>query len=319
MEVSSRARGFAMVLVASVLWGVSGTVAQSLLQHHSFTTEWLVTVRLLLSGGLLLALSLCGKNRSHVWLIVRPGKGLGRLLLFGILGLLGVQYTYFASIEAGNAATATLLQYLGPVFLTAYLVVRHRQLPSKAQTLAIVLALVGTFLLITNGRPDQLSIAPGAVLWGLASALALAFYTLYPQSLLQRWGSTVVLGWAMLIGGIGLCILTRPWQTVAIDWQPTSLLGVAFLVLFGTLIAFYLYVDSLRFIRPAETSLLASAEPLSAVVATVVWLHVPFGLCEWLGALCIIGTVFALAKKEEAKGQAAAKETAKEAVIEQQM
>ncbi|MED4782595.1 DMT family transporter [Brevibacillus choshinensis] len=310
MEVSSRARGFAMVLVASLLWGVSGTVAQSLLQHHSFTTEWLVAARLLLSGTLLLLLSLFGNDGQNVWRIMSSGADVGRLFLFGIFGLLGVQYTYFASIEIGNAATATLLQYLGPVFLTVYVVVRHRQLPSSAQMLALMLALIGTFLLITNGRPDKLSISAGAVVWGLASALALAFYTLYPKSLLHRWGSTVVLGWAMLIGGIGLCILTRPWQAIAIDWEITSVLGVAFLVLFGTLIAFYLYVDSLRFIKPAETSLLASAEPLSAVVATVVWLHVPFGWFEWLGAICIIGTVFALAQKVETKKKQATVEPA---------
>lgn len=299
MEVSMRARGFAMVIVASILWGVSGTVAQSLLQNYHFTTEWLVAARLLLSGALLLLFSLTGKNHRNVWRIVRSPADFGRLVLFGILGLLGVQYTYFASIEAGNAATATLLQYLGPVFLTGYVVVSHRQWPSRSQVIALALALIGTFLLITNGKPGQLSISTGAVLWGLASALALAFYTMYPKPLLQRWGSTVVLGWGMLIGGIGLCVMTRPWRAGGQVWEAPSVIGVAFLVLFGTLIAFYLYLDSLRFIQPSETSLLASAEPLSAVVATVVWLHVPFGLFEWIGALCIIGTIFALARKEE--------------------
>lgn len=303
--MSTRIRGFSMVLAASLLWGVSGTVAQSLLQHYHFTTDWLVAARLLLSGAMLLLLSLVGDNRQNVWKILRSGADFGKLVIFALFGLLAVQYTYFASIELGNAATATLLQYLGPVFLTGYLVARNRQLPSVAQMLALFLALLGTFLLITNGNPGNLSISTGAVLWGLASAIALAFYTLYPKKLLERWGATVVLGWGMLIGGIGLCLLSQPWQATGQIWAVQSVLAVAFLVLFGTLIAFYLYLDSLRFILPSETSVLASAEPLSAVVATVVWLHVPFGLFEWLGAFCIVGTVFALANHKEKKAELA--------------
>lgn len=303
--MSTRIRGFSMVLVASLLWGVSGTVAQSLLQHYHFTTEWLVAARLLLSGAILLLLSLAGEHRQNVWKIIRSRPDFGRLVIFALFGLLAVQYTYFASIELGNAATATLLQYLGPVFLTGYLVARNRQLPSLAHMLALFLALLGTFLLITNGNPGNLSISTGAVLWGLVSAVALAFYTLYPKKLLERWGATVVLGWGMLIGGIGLCVLSQPWQATGQIWAVQSVLAVGFLVLFGTLIAFYLYLDSLRFILPSETSILASAEPLSAVVATVVWLHVPFGLFEWLGAFCIVGTVFALANHKEKKAELA--------------
>lgn len=299
--MSTRIRGFSMVLAASLLWGVSGTVAQSLLQYYHFTTDWLVAARLLLSGVMLLLLSLAGEKRQNVWKIFSSGADFGKLVIFALLGLLAVQYTYFASIELGNAATATLLQYLGPVFLTGYLVVRNRRLPSLAQMLALVLALLGTFLLITNGNPGSLSISTGAVLWGLASAVALAFYTLYPKPLLDRWGSTVVLGWGMLIGGIGLCLLTQPWQATNQIWTVQSALAVLFLVLFGTLIAFYLYLDSMRFILPSETSVLACAEPLSAVVATVVWLHVPFGFFEWLGAFCIVGTIFALANHKEKK------------------
>ena len=296
MHVSSRVRGFAMVIVAAVLWGISGTVAQSLFHHYSFTTEWLTSVRLVTSGSALILLSLMGEKRQNVWRILSSGRDFGRLVVFGIFGLMAVQYTYFASIEEGNAATATLLQYLGPVLLTMYLALRLRQMPTGMQILALVLALLGTFLLITNGNPSQLSIAPWAVFWGLLSAVALAFYTIYPKQLLERWGATVVLGWGMLIGGIGLSVIAQPWQDTGQLWELTSVLAFVFLVVFGTLIPFYLYLDSMRFILPSESSILASAEPLSAVVATVVWLHVSFGLFEWVGAACIIGTVIALSR-----------------------
>lgn len=48
----------------------------------------------------------------------------GQLLIFGLFGMLAVQYTYMASIQHGNAAVATLLQYLSPVIVIIYSVLR---------------------------------------------------------------------------------------------------------------------------------------------------------------------------------------------------
>lgn len=73
---------------------------------------------------------------------------------------------------------------------------------------------------------------------------------------------------------------------------------------FGTLIAFYCYLESLTYISASETSILASVEPLSAAFLSVVWLHVSFGLEEWLGTLCIISTIIILSfvkNKENSK------------------
>lgn len=39
---------------------------------------------------------------------------------------------------------------------------------------------------------------------------------------------------------------------------------------------------------------MGSAEPLAAVGTTVIWLHEPFGLFQWLGTACIIGLMLLL-------------------------
>ena len=44
--------------------------------------------------------------------------------------MLAVQYTFFASIEKGNAAAAAILQYLAPFFVLFYLYVK-KELPPK--------------------------------------------------------------------------------------------------------------------------------------------------------------------------------------------
>lgn len=289
-----------MVLTGTVCWGLSGTVAQHLFQNEGFHPGWMVTVRLILSGSLLLiGISLWRKDPAvgGIW---RNRKDRLRLLLFAILGMLAVQYTYFSAIAAGNAATATLLQYLGPVLITGYWAFSEGRPPNAREIASVLLALAGTFLLVTGGHPDSLSISGAALFWGLASAAALAFYTLYPSKLLRRWGSAPVVGWGMVIGGIALSVVHPPWPSGG-TWTPVNVLFILFVILFGTLLPFFLYLESLRHIRPTETGLLSSAEPLTAALTAVLWLGVPFGVPEWAGALCIVATVILLSAGESGK------------------
>lgn len=283
--------GLLMVLTGSTLWGLSGTVAQWLFEWRGFQPGWLVTIRLIISGVMLL---LVLAPKTNIWTVWNNGKDRLQLVVFGVAGMLTVQYTYFAAVETGNAAAATLLQFLGPVFLTVYLALRMREMPSNLEVTSVSLALLGTFLLVTNGSFESLTISATALIWGLTSAVALAFYTLYPKNLLDKWGAALVVGWGMLIGGVGLSFVYPPWQSSGQQWSGMTLPAVGFVIIFGTLIAFYLYLASMSYITPTETSILASAEPLSASAAAIIWLNVPFGIYQTLGGLSIIGTVILL-------------------------
>jgi drug/metabolite transporter (DMT)-like permease len=287
-----RTKGIILVLMAAIFWGVSGTFAQYLFHQQGFSTNWLVVTRLLIAGmGLLFYCQLVGKQ--NILSVKKNKKDLFRLVVFGIVGMLGVQYTYFAAIEHGNAATATVLQYLAPVLIALYFCFRAKSLPVKHEVVAIILALSGTFLLVTKGNIQALAISGPALAWGLLSAFALAFYTIYPRSLLSKWGTTLTVGWGMMIGGIGFCFIHPPWKFEG-NWSPASFLAVVFVVIFGTLLAFLFYMESLKYIKASEASLLACAEPLSATFLAVAWLHVPFSVVEWMGSLSIIATIFIL-------------------------
>ncbi len=296
-------KGLIMVVVGTALWGLSGTVAQRLFQDEGFTPGWLVTIRLLVSGILLLITGSFRKSFNQVFAVWNDPKDRIRLVIFGIIGMLGVQYTYFLSIQTGNAATATLLQYLAPLFIMVYLAIKYNRIPIFLEFIALGFALLGTFLLVTNGSIHELSVSGASIAWGLISAIALAFYTLYLPDLLQRWGSEVIIGWGMIIGGIALCPIAPPWEIQGQHWSVITGLLVSFVIVFGTAIAFYLYIDSLLYITPTEASLLASAEPLSAVAASVIWLSLPLSLFEGIGGLCIVSTVLILSLRPKDPSQ----------------
>ena len=149
-------KGFVLGITAAFLWGITGALGQFLFQEKNMDVAWLITIRLLVSGILLLALALYRK--VPIFSIWSTRKDTLQLVVFGLLGVLGVQYTYFAAIEQSNAATATILQYLAPIMITLYFVVRNKKIPLKNEITAILLAMVGVFLLVTHGNVSTLCI-----------------------------------------------------------------------------------------------------------------------------------------------------------------
>lgn len=299
MKFQSRIKGIVLVIIGSMLWGVSGTVAQYLFQKKGFSPEWLVDIRLLASGIILLLYAFM-KGNQDMWTIWKSKHTILSLMLFSVIGMLGVQYTYFATIKYSNAATATILQYLAPIIVTCYLAVCIKKIPNLQEIVAAILAMLGTFFIVTKGNIHSISISKLALVWGISSAFTAAFYTLQPRFLLAKFSSTVVVGWGMVIGGIAFSFIHHPWNFTG-QWSISSIIAVIFVLLFGTLIAFHCYLESLKYIQPTEASVLSSVEPLSATFLSVLWLHVPLGIPEWLGTFCIIFAVLILsrAKNEE--------------------
>jgi drug/metabolite transporter (DMT)-like permease len=299
IKFSKQDVGAALAVFAASLWGISGACAQYVFEQKGIRIDWLVTVRLLIAGVLLLVWA-WWLHPSQVMAVWRPAHSAGQLLAFGVLGMLGVQYTYFAVIEHSNAAVGTVLQYLGPTVIAVYLAAVHRRRPSHRELVAIGLAMLGTLLLVTHGEIGVLQISPEALLWGLSSALALAFYTLQPVALLKRQDSAVVVGWGMLIGGLAFAGWSQPWH-IAGSWDRGTYLAVLFIVVLGTLVPFYCYLLAVKTIGPQRTSLFACAEPLSAALVSVFWLDVAFGWLDVLGSLCIVLTIYVLARSEQLK------------------
>jgi drug/metabolite transporter (DMT)-like permease len=291
--------GFLCAVTAATLFGVGGTFAQFLFQQRGANIDWLVTMRLLCAGAVLLLIAIVRQGRS-VFAIWRTDAV--TLILFGLCGMLAVQYTYMAAIYASNTATATVLQFTAPAMIAVWLALAGRRLPSLRESAAIALAMLGTFFLVTHGELGALSISPLALFWGLASAVAAAFNAIQPARLLRNHDASVVGGWGMLVGGVALSFVHPPWKVEGV-WDAEAYGFTAFILLLGTLAAFHLFIMALRLIGAQKTSLLTCAEPLSAAVLAVWWLGVPWGAMAWLGTLCILATIVLLAREQSEERQ----------------
>lgn len=251
---------------------------------------WLTQIRLIISGIILLIIAglvhqkpiATLKNRHDAWVI----------LAYGIFGLLPVQLFYFMCIQQANASIATILQFIGPFFVIAYLAVTHQQVMRRLDLLAAVVAFIGVFLLSTHGHFNQLAITPIALFWGLLSAVGEAAYTLIPVNIVKRCSSLVVTGWGMIMSGIGLVII-HP-QFPAIPNKPQVWLYTSAVILVGTIIPFQIMANALRYVKPAIASLLDAFEPLSATIGSVLVFGLVMAQMDWVGSILVVVAVMAL-------------------------
>ena len=282
-----RLKGILMIVTGAMLWGMTGSITEWVLANTELTVPFILAIRMIIAGSCIL--SFLAIKKEDIFTVVKTPYWRNQLVVFSILGMVGLQYTFTMAIEASNAVVATLLQFSAPIFIVLYVSFNHKKWPPRYQILGIAGTLGGLYLLLTNGSISSLLVSPTALLWGVAVGLTFAFYTLYPARLMKEWSVLPIVGWSMLFGGIVLGVINRVW--LSDEWliiaQPKMIFIMAILIIFGTL-AFLLFLDSMNYISAVETSILSSVEPLTVMVISVIWFDTMLQSVQLMGAMIML-------------------------------
>ena len=226
-----------------------------------------------------------------VRLLQRSPRLLIQFAIFGIGGIMFVQYSYFEGIAAGDAAATTVITYTSPAMLILYLALRHRRLPTVPETAMVVVAVAGVFLLVTGGDIDKLSVPMACIVWSLISGAAFVFSMLYPVHLLRVFDRFFLLAVCMLIGGVFLLPMTQAIVEVGSFFAADTWIDLVVIVVFGTVIAFFSFNVGLRWLSPEETAITATIEPLVSVLFTWFIFDAHFVAAQIVGIMLVIAAI----------------------------
>ena len=295
METKLKLRGMLLASLASSLWAISGISGEILFKQFNFSSDWLVSTRTLVSGILLFIIVVFIEKKS----ILRPLKNkwdsLG-IILFGAAGMYLVQYTYFKTIELSNVSFATILQFTAPFFIFIYESIKNRKLPSILTVTLLFMTILGVVFIATKGNFSNLSVSLEALLFGLVSAVMIAFYSTYPKKLLKKYGSITIVGWGMIIGSVISNIIHPIWEIQG-DINTKSIIQVITVVILGTSIAYLIYIASLNYISSSLAGILTAFEPVLAAVLSVVIFGLKFSIIELIGFVLVFVSIFILEKR----------------------
>jgi drug/metabolite transporter (DMT)-like permease len=286
----STVRGVIFTLVGGALWGLSGTASKFLLSSYSVDPLWLACVRQLGACALFLAAA-TATSRDQLVGCLRCPRDLARIAAISVTAVLLMQVSYLEAIDWTNSATATILQSLGMLVVLAYTCVRARRAPRKREWAGTLLALVGTYLLVTGGDPGKLSLPAAGIAWGLATAVSNALLSILPGKVISRWGNFTVNGLQMLVAGTLLTIVARPWERMPV-LDAAGYAALAGVVVLGTFGAYAFYLQGVHDIGPLRAILLGTIEPVVATLASILWLHISFSAIEIIGFALVIAMIF---------------------------
>ena len=289
--------GTISIIIATLCWGFSGCSGQYLLHDLALPTPVVLCIRQISAGVILILLDLILRRKDHhssshpsIW---QSREDTMTLIFFAIFGICLTQFTFFMAIYYSDSGTATVLQYLSTIIILVVTCVQMRRLPGKTETAAILMAVAGTFLISTGGRPGNLAISGYALFFGLICAFSYSTYTLIPGKIVRTYGAKYIVGRGMLISGIFFSIFVRPW-TYSIDITPQVILGFCGLILIGTAAGSTFYHFGASLLPPVKAGTLANFDPVSSVILTALLLGTRFTTADLAGFLCIIGAVFLL-------------------------
>lgn len=284
--------GVFLVVLGGIFWAISGVLAEYLFKNH-YAVEWVSFNRLFITGIILIIISF----KSFKFAIFKDKKESFSLVLFGIFGLLMTQYCYFKAIFYTDAGTATMIQYSAPLMIMLIVCFIHKSLPKPNESIALILIIIGLFLLATGGDFNSLNLNLWGLFWAILAAFGIVCYSLGARKIILKYGLFFVMGWASLIGALVLALILKG-NIPHYDFALNLYLAQAGIVFIGTIGAFCLYLKGVEYIGALKASMIACIEPVAAAFMSFLFLGTSYTFLDLFAFTLIIISVILNAKKE---------------------
>jgi drug/metabolite transporter (DMT)-like permease len=286
--------GYAMVLAATCMWGVNGTVSKAIL-GAGVSSLRLTEVR---STGAAIPLAVALALTQPWRLRVRRGELLF-LGAFGIFGLALVQWFYFFAIHRLQIGIALLIQYLAPVLIALWARFVTKEPVRRRIWAALILSLGGLSLVVDLWRGFSLDGLGTAAAVG--AAISFALYILLAEHAVERRDPVSLLCLGFAVAAVFWAVV-QPWWSfpvglvdsrVRLDGaliattSPVWFLMLTMIVV-GTIVPFLLLVGALRHISATRAGVTAMFEPVAGALVAYAWLGESLSAVQLTGGAIVL-------------------------------
>jgi len=237
-------------------WPILGKIAL-----RSMSTTNLMLCRLI---GAAIVFAVIQRSLRPLWLM--PKRDLLWLTLCSLVGVVGNQFIYLRGLSLTTVINTTLLSTTIPVFtLFVSILLGHDRL-SLRRLAGISLAAGGVIYLVNPARADVSAHTTLGNLMVACSSLLYAIYIVISKDLFERYGALNVITWIFVVGSI----VTIPAGVYSLGSAhvytlgPTVWLTILFVILFPTVVAYYLNAWALTRVTPSTVAIYIYMQPLFA-------------------------------------------------------
>ena len=291
--------GYALYLIAATLFALNGSVSKVLLEA-GIPSARLSQLRVT-AAFLILLVVVALTNRAALRL---RRSEIPRILVYGILGVAMTQWLYFVGIARLPVGVALLIEFTAPIMVALWFRFGLKEPVRAGVWWALVLALVGLAMVAQVWQGFTLDIVGAAACFGAAVALVV-YYIVGERSVhgaaardpisLTMWGfAAAALFWAVVQPWWSF-----PWSSLVAQTSNTGMLAtvpnpllIAYMVVLGTVVPFWLALASMRHLRASQASTIGMSEPVIATFLAWVLLGEFLTPLQMVGGAVVLAGVF---------------------------
>lgn len=291
MQIGSRRTVYLLLGLVMLLWSGNSIVARAI--HAEVPPFTLAFFRW--AGASLIVLPFAWRHIRADRAAIRRHWGV--ILLLGMLGVGSFNAFMYSGLQYTTAANSLLVQAAIPALVLAFNLLLFRARPRLAQIIGCIIAAVGVLIIIFRADPAvmaQMSFNKGdglvlcaVVLWALYTVLLRIRPAIKGMSFLAL---TIVIG-ALAMAPFAFVEL----QTRAIHFTPGVYAGIAYVTIFPSIIAYFLFNWAVEQIGAGDAGQVINLQPLFGALLASLILGEPFHLYHIAGmALILIGIAIPL-------------------------
>lgn len=293
MEKRSNLKVYIITIAGAACWGLIGLFIAPL-YDRGFTAWDVVAIRGIFTFVFLILFmagfcreQLRTRLKDHIFF---AGAGIFSIAFFN--------FFYFEVFSESSLSLAVTLLYTGPLFVTLLSRLFFKETLTIRKGLALILGIVGCAFVVGLLPFSQESIPTRTLVMGILSGFCYALYSIFSKPVTKRYSALTITTYTFFYTSVFMLltsdILKKVDQFQYVDvWMSSVLLAIV-----ATVAAFVLYTSGLKHLEASKASILATIEPLVAVVTGVLFLGEHLQGWQVLGIVLVLYSAILVAERQ---------------------
>ncbi len=294
-------KGYILNIISGLLFATS-CIFVHFLSPFGFTSMQMTAMRGIVAGVIMaICVLLYDKKKFKTKL-----KELGLFFASGVFMFL-ISYFYYASMELTTTATAVVLMYTAPIFVTIYSVLFFGEKMTGKKLGALACMIVGAALV--SGIIGGMKFNALGIIFGLLSGISYSVYNILIKVEMRRKDDpmTAMLYCYIAMGVCSLFAADFPKMGTITSQNPLVILPLILGIgIFTCVLPYFLYTLSLKALPAGTASAMGMIDPMAATIYSVLFFKEPLTIASLCGIILIIGSAIVLSRGDEKKQAAKA-------------
>lgn len=287
--------GTILVLIAGIMWGMSGVFVRFFSSLGLSSLQ--ITVFKIGLAAIILLLYCAFFNREALKIKIKD------IWIFACTGLISLDFftiCYFFTIQKTSLSVAAVLLYLSPIFVMLLAAVFFKEKITKKKVLACIIAFLGC-LFVSGLLTSTEAIPTIALFTGILSALGYGLYSIFGEIAIRKgYKPLTITTYTFLFALLGCLFFVSPSEIAEAAGKTQTWMFILMAVGAAacvSLLPYMLYTNGLMRTTPGKAAITASIEPISATVLGFLFFGEVPNFYSILGIICVILAIVILNTK----------------------